>query len=484
MKYLNQILKQVDVLEQVGEDQSISSIEIDSRRVQQGSLFVALRGTQVDGHNYIGSALEKGAVAVVCEEIPEGIADNVSIVKVAKSEEVLGMLVSEFYDNPSETLKVVGVTGTNGKTTVATLLYQLFTSLGYKVGLLSTIENRIANQVVQSTHTTPDAIAIGKLMKEMVDAGCEYCFMEVSSHAIHQRRIKGIDFDGGIFTNLTHDHLDYHNTFKEYLTAKKVFFDELPSYAFALTNVDDKNGGVMLQNTDASKKSYSLRALADFNAKVLESHFDGVLVEVDGTEVWSQFAGLYNVYNLLSVYATAVLLGQPKDEVLQHISRLQTVAGRFETIKSGAGRFAIVDYAHTPDALKNVLEGIAELRTGNETLFTVVGAGGDRDKTKRPEMAAIAAEYSDRLILTSDNPRSEDPEDIINDMLQGVEAHLKNRVVSIVNRREAIRTACMMANPGDIILIAGKGHETYQEVKGVRHHFDDREIVREEFING
>ena len=383
--------------------------------------------------------------------------------------------------NPSSKMKIVGITGTNGKTTTATLLYRLFKELGYKVGLLSTVCNYIDDQKIEATHTTPDPLETQKLMTEMVAAGCTYCFMEVSSHAIDQDRTAGIDFDGGVFTNLTHDHLDYHKTFAEYRDAKKKFFDQLGSKAFAITNTDDKNGLVMLQNTSARKITYAGRTMADFKVKVIESHFDGMLISIDGTEVWTHFVGNFNAYNLLAVYGAAISLGAAKEEVLRVISMLKPVDGRFETFISPTGIYAVVDYAHTPDAIKNVLSAINEVRTGNETLFTIVGAGGDRDKTKRPEMAFEAAVASDRVILTSDNPRSEDPEVIISDMLKGVPANKAAIVLSITNRKDAIRTACMMAKPGDILLIAGKGHEDYQEIKGVKHHFDDREVIREIF---
>jgi len=394
---------------------------------------------------------------------------------------VLGQIVSNFGGNPSSEMKIVGITGTNGKTTTATLLYRLFKELGHKVGLLSTVCNYVDDKKVEATHTTPDPLETQKLMAEMVAAGCTYCFMEVSSHAIAQDRIAGIDFDGGIFTNLTHDHLDYHKTFAEYRDAKKKFFDQLGPKAFVITNSDDKNGLFMLQNTAARKLTYAGKMMADFKVKVVESHFDGMLINIDGTEVWTQFVGNFNAYNLLAVYGAAISLGAKKEEILRIISMLKPVDGRFETFISPTGIYAVVDYAHTPDAVKNVLSAINEVRTGNETLFTIVGAGGNRDKTKRPEMAFEAAVASDKVILTSDNPRSEDPEVIISEMLKGVPANKTAIVLAITNRKEAIRTACMMAKPGDIILIAGKGHENYQEIKGVKHHFDDREVIREIF---
>lgn len=482
MRKLNEILRGVTSLEIVGQtDIPIAGVAFDSRKVKSGFLFVAVPGTHVDGHQFIASAIANGAVAVVCEQLPENPMADIVWIRTGNPALVLGEIASRFYGEPSLQLKVVGVTGTNGKTTIATLLYHLFRKLGYKTGLLSTICNYVDEKKEQSTHTTPDPVQIHELMAQMVAAGCRYCFMEVSSHAIHQQRIAGIKFDGGIFTNLTHDHLDYHKTFIAYRDAKKMFFDGLDKKAFALTNVDDKNGLVMLQNTVAQKLTYSMRSLADFRVKVLESHFDGMLLSIDGTEVWSHFIGNFNAMNLLAVYGAAISLGAEKDEVLQQMSLLKPVDGRFEIIRSPLGVFAVVDYAHTPDALKNVLSSINEIRTRNETLFTVVGAGGDRDKTKRPEMAHEAVLASDRVVLTADNPRSEEPEDIINDMLAGVEAHERQKVLAITNRKEAIRTAAMMARPGDIILVAGKGHETYQEIKGVKHHFDDREVIREIF---
>lgn len=462
-------------------DLTIEGIAFDSRKVGHGFLFAALPGTTVDGHQFIQVAIEKGAAAILCEQLPEIQDANATWIQCSNSSKVLGQIASKYYGNPSEGMKVVGITGTNGKTTTATLLYRLFKELGHKAGLLSTVCNYIDNEQLPATHTTPDPLQIQELMSKMAAAGCEYCFMEVSSHAVDQDRISGIKFDGGVFTNLTHDHLDYHKTFIAYRDAKKKFFDQLSNAAFTLTNIDDKNGMVMLQNTSAEKLTYSGKALADFKVKVLESHFDGMLININGSEVWTHFVGNFNAYNLLAVYGTAIALGADNDEVLRVMSLLRPVDGRFETFRSPMGIYAVVDYAHTPDAIKNVLSSINEVRTGNETLFTVVGAGGDRDRTKRPEMAFEAASASDRVILTSDNPRSEDPEAIIAEMQKGVPANKHSKVVSITNRKEAIRTACMMAKPGDIILIAGKGHENYQEIKGVKHHFDDREIVREIF---
>lgn len=479
---LSRLIKNIEVLELKGDSAvEVTGIEFDSRKVKPGIAFVAQKGVHVDGHDFIPKALANGASVIVCENCPDSFTEQVVIVKVADTNFVLGELASAFYGYPSKRMKVVGVTGTNGKTSIATLLQRLFMMQGYSVGLISTISYQINEREETASHTTPDALKIQQLLAEMVDAGCEYCFMEVSSHAVHQKRISGIQFTGGVFTNITHDHLDYHKTFAEYIKAKKTFFDGLEEDAFAVSNLDDKNGLVMLQNTKARKFTYSNRAMADFRCKVLESHFDGMLLNLDGQEVWTRFVGLFNASNLLAVYATAILLEQDKDEVLAHISNLQPVQGRFETIRSLDGKYAIVDYAHTPDALKNVLSAISEIRTRNEQVITVVGAGGDRDKTKRPEMAKEALLASDRVILTSDNPRTEDPEAIIKDMEGGVEPHYKSKVVSITNRREAIKTAALLAQPGDIILIAGKGHENYQEVNGVKHHFDDREEVRKCF---
>ena len=480
MKTLSEILYKVRLSEVIGSTAiQVSDICFDSRSVQPGSLFVAVRGTHVDGHLYIKQAYQDGAVAVLCEELPTFQASDFTIIKVNNSSQALGQVASNFYDQPSTHLKIVGVTGTNGKTTIATLLFNLFRALGYKVGLISTVCNKIEDQEIPTTHTTPDAINLNKLFAEMVVQGCDYCFMEVSSHAVVQERIAGIQFAGGIFTNLTHDHLDFHKTFSEYLKAKKRFFDELPSNAFALSNFDDKNGSVMLQNTKADRKFYSLRTLADFKAKIVENRVDGLQLNIDGNDVWFRLVGDFNAYNLLAIYGTAVLLNQNPAEVLTAMSALTAVEGRFDYIKSTEGIIGIIDYAHTPDALLNVLNTIDSLRTGNEQVITVVGCGGDRDRTKRPIMAKIAAEKSDRVILTSDNPRSEDPEAILAEMQQGIDATASRKTLSIVNRKEAIKTACALALPGDIILIAGKGHEKYQEVQGIRHHFDDKEVLRE-----
>lgn len=484
MKSVNEILSGIEILESTGDlAAQVGGIQFDSRKVKPGDLFVAVKGTHVDGHQFIAKAVELGASAIVCELWPENVPSGVVVACIDQTQLNFGKIASAWFNHPSANLKVAGVTGTNGKTTIATLLYKTFSLLGYKVGLISTIKYYVGNEEFPATHTTPDALQIQELMAKMVEAGCEYCFMEASSHAIDQDRISGIRFDGGIFTNLTHDHLDYHHTFAEYLKAKKKFFDNLPETAFALTNADDKNGAVMLQNTKAAKQTYSLRSLANFHCKILEKHFDGMLLSIDGHEIWTHFTGVFNASNLMAVTGAAILLGADREEVFRILSELRPVSGRFEIIRSPEGKYAVVDYAHTPDAIKNVLSGITEIRTGNEQIITVVGAGGDRDKTKRPEMAAEAVKQSDKVILTSDNPRSEEPEQILADMEVGVEPHQKHKVLSIVNRKEAIKTACMLAKPGDIILVAGKGHEDYQEIKGVKHHFDDKEVINEIFGN-
>ncbi len=462
-------------------DPMVKNIVFDSRQAAPGCMFVATRGSATDGHLYITKAMDAGVAVVVCEQMPEVMRDDVVVVQVVDSSKALGVMASAFYDNPSLQLKLVGVTGTNGKTTIATLLHRLTLKLGYRSGLFSTVANYVVDQKMDATHTTPDSVSLNRMMAEMVDAGCDYCFMEVSSHAVDQQRIAGLTFTGGIFTNLTRDHLDYHKTFDAYLKAKKTFFDQLPEGAFALVNADDKNGLVMLQNTRANKYTYSMRAMADYRARIVEAMFEGMQLEMDGHELWTSFVGHFNVQNLLAVYGSALLLGHQPEEVLTAMSTLQSVDGRFETIRSVAGITAVVDYAHTPDALKNVIETINAIREGAQQLITVVGAGGDRDAGKRPVMAAEAVKGSSRVILTSDNPRSEDPEEIIRQMMEGVGFADRIKVISITNRREAIRTACMLAQKGDIVLIAGKGHETYQEVKGVRQHFDDREVVREIF---
>ncbi len=476
---LTRLIKNIVTLEIKGStEKNVYGIEFDSRKLKKGYAFIAQRGLHVDGHKFIPAAEVQGVSVVVCEDFPAELNSEVTYIKVSDSNAALGKLAAAFYEFPSRKLKIIGITGTNGKTSIATLLFKLFNELGYKTGLISTISYRIDNKEETASHTTPDALKIQELLAEMVGAGCEYCFMEVSSHAIHQKRIEGIDFRGGVFTNITHDHLDYHKTFAEYIKAKKAFFDGLSIKAFAITNIDDKNGLVMVQNTKAQKITCSTRSMADFRCKVLENHFDGMLLNLDNNEIWTRFVGRFNASNLLAVYATGILLNQKSEEVLPIISNLKPVQGRFETVRSKEGKFAIVDYAHTPDALKNVLTAINEIRTRNEQVITVIGAGGDRDKTKRPEMAKEALLASDKVILTSDNPRTENPAKIIKDMEGGVGVSYKNKVLSIENRREAIRTAAMLAKPGDIILIAGKGHENYQEINGVKHHFDDREEIK------
>ncbi|QBQ40218.1 UDP-N-acetylmuramoyl-L-alanyl-D-glutamate--2,6-diaminopimelate ligase [Sphingobacterium psychroaquaticum] len=460
---------------------TVESICFDSRIVASNSLFVAVRGVHTDGHLYIEKAIGLGATVLVVEELPEQLNEAVTYALVDDSSYVLGLLATNFYGDPSKELKLVGVTGTNGKTTVATLLFNLFDNLGYQVGLISTVENKIGDRIIPATHTTPDPIALNKLLREMVEEGCDYCFMEVSSHAVVQQRIAGLRFAGGIFTNITHDHLDFHGTFDNYIKAKKKFFDDLDRYAFALTNADDRNGNVMLQNTFAHKKTYGLKTMADFKAKVVESHFDGMLLHIDGHEVWVKLVGGFNAYNLLAVYGAAILLEQETVKVLTAMSEIAGAEGRFETVRSQSGIVGIVDYAHTPDAVENVLETIRDLRSAGQQIITVLGCGGDRDKTKRPEMAAVAVKLSDKVIITSDNPRTEDPLAIIKDMEAGVDSRDRKNVFTIAERKEAIRAACHLAQPGDIVLVAGKGHEKYQEIQGVRHHFDDREILEETF---
>ena len=479
---LNELLERIEVLQIEGTDGAdVTGVNIDSRRIKPGHLFVAVRGTVSDGHQYIPKAVEQGAVAVLCEELPAELKGNVTYVRVASTASAAGQAATAFYGYPSEHLKLVGVTGTNGKTTIATLLYNMFRKLGYKCGLLSTVCNYVEDEAVPADHTTPDPIALNELLGRMVKAGCEYAFMECSSHAIHQQRIAGLTFAGGIFTNLTRDHMDYHKTVENYRNAKKMFFDALPKQAFAITNADDKNGMVMVQNCKAQVKTYSTRAMADFRARILECHFEGMYLEIDGREVGVQFIGKFNVSNLLAVYGAAVMLGQKPEDILVVMSTLKSVSGRLEPVRSKDGVTAIVDYAHTPDALENVLSAIHEVLEGKGRVITVCGAGGNRDKGKRPLMAQEAVKQSDRVIITSDNPRFEEPQDIINDMLAGLDKQQMKKVVSIVDRREAIRTACMMAEKGDVVLIAGKGHEDYQEVKGVKHHFDDKEVVNEIF---
>jgi len=460
-------------------DIAIGKIEFDSRLVSSGDAFVAIKGTQSDGHSFIEKAIALGAVAVICQELPENATEGVTYVQVKDTGAALAAMAANFYGNPSHSLKLVGITGTNGKTTIATLLYQLFKNAGFKAGLLSTVKVMVADTEYKATHTTPDSLTINRYLREMVDTGVDYCFMEVSSHGIHQHRTAGLEFAGGIFTNLSHDHLDYHNSFAEYRDVKKRFFDELSKGAFALVNVDDKNGLVMLQNTMAKKLTYALKTYADYKAHILENQLSGLLLKINEQEVWVKLIGKFNAYNLLAIYAAAVNLGLESQEVLRLLSELESVSGRFQFIVSDTNVTAIVDYAHTPDALENVLKTIENIRTRNEQLITVVGCGGDRDKTKRPVMANIASAMSDRAIFTSDNPRSEDPVDIIEDMEKGVEPQNYKKTVAMTDRKQAIKLACQLANPNDIILIAGKGHETYQEIKGVKHDFDDMEIVKE-----
>ena len=464
-------------------DIEISGVNIDSRKIREGHLFVAMRGTQVDGHKFIDKALKSGAKAVLCEEFPQDKKDGICYILVDSTEDAVGKVATLFYGDPSKHLKLVGVTGTNGKTTIATLLYNMFRKFGYKVGLLSTVCNYIDDRAVPADHTTPDPIELNELLSEMVKAGCEYAFMECSSHAIHQKRIGGLRFTGGIFTNLTRDHLDYHKTFENYRNAKKAFFDGLPKTAFAITNADDRNGMVMVQNTKATIKTYSTCQMAEFRARIIEMHFAGMYLDIDGHEVGVQFIGKFNVSNLLAVYAAARMLGKQPEEILVAMSTLHSVSGRLEPIQSPDGYTAIVDYAHTPDALENVLNAIHEVLNGKGKVITVCGAGGNRDKGKRPLMAQEAVRQSDRVIITSDNPRFEEPQDIINDMVAGLNKDEMKKVITITDRKEAIKTACMMAQKGDVILVAGKGHENYQEIKGVKHHFDDKEVLHEIFGN-
>ena len=464
-------------------DVEITGVNIDSRKIKDGHLFIAMKGTQVDGHKFIGKAIESGAKAILCEDMPQEKNDGVCYIQVASTEDAVGKVATLFFGDPSKHLKLVGVTGTNGKTTIATLLYNMFRKFGYKVGLLSTVCNYIDDREVPADHTTPDPIELNELLSEMVKAGCEYAFMECSSHAIHQKRIGGLKFTGGIFTNLTRDHLDYHKTFENYRNAKKAFFDGLPKTAFAITNADDRNGMVMVQNTKATIKTYSTRQMADFRARIIEMHFAGMYLDIDGHEVGVQFIGKFNVSNLLAVYAAARMLGMQPEDILVAMSTLHSVSGRLEPIQSPDGFTAIVDYAHTPDALENVLNAIHEVLNGKGKVITVCGAGGNRDKGKRPLMAQEAVRQSDRVIITSDNPRFEDPQDIINDMIAGLNKEQLKKVITIVDRKEAIKTACMMAQKGDVILVAGKGHENYQEIKGVKHHFDDKEVLHEIFGN-
>ena len=481
---LEEIIQGVAIEEIKGDIlKEIKGIHIDSRLVEEGDMFVAVKGTQTDGHAYIEKAIEKGAIAIVCETLPEHINEQLTYIKVNHTEDLVGKLATTFYGNPTSKLKLIGVTGTNGKTTIATLLYNMFRKFGYKVGLISTVCNYIDGEAIPTEHTTPDPITLNKLLGRMADEGCKYAFMEVSSHAVAQKRIGGLKFAGGIFTNLTRDHLDYHKTVDNYLKAKKAFFDGLTKDAFALVNLDDKNGLVMTQNTKAKVCTYSLRSLSDFKGKVLEDGFEGMLLDINNIEVFVQFIGRFNAANLLAVYGTACLLGKKPEDVLVALSTLRPVSGRFDSLRSSQGYTAIVDYAHTPDALVNVLDTIQEVLNGKGKVITVVGAGGNRDKGKRPIMAQEATKKSDRVIITSDNPRFEEPQDIINDMLAGLGKDDLKKVISIVDRKEAIKAACMLAQTGDVILVAGKGHENYQDIKGVKHHFDDKEVIREIFDN-
>lgn len=483
MKRLSDILYKVQLTAVAGDTAiEISDVQIDSRAVKPGALFIAVKGVAVDGHQFINKAIALGAAAVVCEDMPAEKTTGISYVQVRSTAEAAGQIAHSFYDAPSAKMKLVGVTGTNGKTTIATLLYKLFTGLGYTCGLVSTVENIIAGNIIPSTHTTPDAVQLNALLKRMVDAGCTHVFMEVSSHAVHQRRIAGLEFTGALFSNITHDHLDYHKTFDEYIKAKKGFFDGLPARAFAITNADDKRGMVMLQNTAAKKYTYSLRTVADFKGKILENSLAGLVMTVNDQEVHFRLIGEFNAYNILAVYGAAICLEEDKQEVLQLLSALTGAEGRFEYMVSPKEQvIGIVDYAHTPDALLNVLATINKLRSGEEQVITVVGCGGDRDKTKRPVMGEVACEHSNRVIFTSDNPRSEDPEQILADMEAGLNSAARRKFLSIADRRQAIKTAVSMAGPKDIILIAGKGHEKYQEIKGVKHHFDDKEVLKEVF---
>lgn len=481
---LSQLIINLNHLGITGEtSKDVKGVNIDSRKVGQDHLFIAVRGTQADGHNFIGKAIEAGASVIVCEDLPADINPEVTYIKVENSESVVGHIATAFHGNPTLRMQLVGVTGTNGKTTIATVLYNMFRKMGYKAGLISTVVNYIDGEAIPTEHTTPDPITLNELLGRMADAGCEYAFMEVSSHSVVQNRIGGLKFAGGIFTNITRDHLDYHKTFENYLKAKKQFFDNLPEDAFAITNADDKNGMVMVQNTKARIKTYSVRSMADFRAKIIECHFEGMYLDIDGREVGVQFIGKFNVSNLLAVYGAACMLSKDPHEVLVAMSAMTPVSGRFEALRSPEGYTAIVDYAHTPDALENVLNAIHDVLDGKGDVITVCGAGGNRDKGKRPLMAQEAAKQSDKVIITSDNPRFEEPQDIINDMLAGLDTTQMKKVIAIADRREAIKTACMLAKKNDVILIAGKGHEDYQEIKGVKHHFDDKEEVQKAFGN-
>jgi UDP-N-acetylmuramoyl-L-alanyl-D-glutamate--2,6-diaminopimelate ligase len=479
---LKDILYKAGIINIVGKTTvSVNSVCFNSSQVEEDNLFVSVKGTQSDGHKYISNAIEKGASVIVCEVLPEAIKENITYVKVKDSSVALAFICANFYNNPSEKLKLVGVTGTNGKTTTTTLLFKLFKNTGHKVGLISTVKNQINDRESPATHTTPDPLKLNQLLNEMVNEGCSHCFMEVSSHALVQHRVTALKFTGGIFSNLTHDHLDFHKTFDEYLKAKKSFFDTLSEDTFALVNTDDKNGRIMVQNTKAKIETYSLRSMSDFKCRIIENNFSGLLLNIDGSEVACKLIGSFNAYNLLAVYATASLLGIDKLTALSEISNLEAVEGRFEYIISNNKITGIVDYAHTPDALQNVLSTIKDIRTGNEKVITIIGCGGDRDSAKRPVMARIACELSDKVILTSDNPRSEDPNEIINQMQHGVQQHHYKKALSIVDRKEAVKTACSIAHSGDIILLAGKGHEKYQEIKGVKYPFDDKQVLQESF---
>lgn len=482
MKQLKDLLYKAGIEELKGNTNiNIANVCFNSAAVKSGDLFVAVRGTKTDGHQFISSAITNGAVAIVCEQFPDELNENVNYIKVKDAAVALSYISINYFDNPSSKLKLIGVTGTNGKTTTVTLLYNLFRKLGYRCGLLSTVQNKINDRIVEATHTTPDPIQLNKLLSEMVFEECEYCFMEVSSHAVVQNRITGLVYEGGIFTNITHDHLDYHKTFDAYIKAKKGFFDMLPQSAFALVNADDKNASIMLQNTKARKKTFSLHSMSDFKCKIIENSFSGLLLNIDGSEIATSLIGSFNAYNVTGIYSAAILMGVDKLLALTSISTLHAVDGRFEYITSSNNITGIVDYAHTPDALKNVLNTINDIRSGNEKVITVVGCGGDRDAAKRPVMAKIASELSDKIILTSDNPRSENPDDILKQMQTGVPVHLSNKVLSIADRKEAVKVACTLAKEGDIILVAGKGHEKYQEIKGVKHPFDDKQVLEESF---
>ncbi|MCD7900987.1 MAG: UDP-N-acetylmuramoyl-L-alanyl-D-glutamate--2,6-diaminopimelate ligase [Bacteroides sp.] len=479
---LSDLLQRVQATQIIGStEKEIKEVNIDSRLIESGHLFMAMKGTQTDGHTYIASAIEKGATAIVCEILPETLTEGITYIQVTDSEDAVGKIATTFFGNPTSKIDLVGVTGTNGKTTIATLLHNLFRYFGYKTGLISTVCNFIDEEALPTEHTTPDPITLNRLLGRMADEGCKYVFMEVSSHAIDQKRISGLKYAGGIFTNLTRDHIDYHKTMENYLKAKKKFFDDMPKSSFSLTNLDDKNGLVMTQNTRSRVYTYSLRSLSDFKGRILESHFDGMLLDFNNKEFFAQFIGKFNASNLLAVFGAAVLLGKKEEDVLLALSTLHPVAGRFDALRSPSGYTAIVDYAHTPDALVNVLNAIHEVLEGKGKVITVVGAGGNRDKGKRPIMAKESARLSDRVVITSDNPRFEEPQDIINDMMAGLDIEDRKKTLSIADRREAIRTACMMAEPGDVVLVAGKGHENYQEIKGVKHHFDDKEVIREIF---